>query len=115
LELGDPIQTAAERGGNNLKGFKDFHTGNGSSRGQNLALTGAFVPSSLDSGLIFQVPGYRSARQTFPRGPSPKITKKLNVLAEKKQVYIINFCRVHFLIKKYTRQPCMPAPLAASC
>jgi len=42
---------AAERGGNTLKGFKGFRTENGSSRGQNLAMTGLFVPSSLDSGL----------------------------------------------------------------
>ena len=34
----------------NLKGFEDFFLKHGSSPGQNLALTGAFVPSSLDSG-----------------------------------------------------------------
>jgi len=28
--------TAGERGGNNLNGFKDFHTENGSSQGLNL-------------------------------------------------------------------------------
>ena len=34
-------------GGNNLQGFKNFRTKNGSSQGQNLALTGSFVPNSL--------------------------------------------------------------------
>jgi len=43
-------RTAVERGGNNVNGFKDCRTENGSSQGQNLALTGLFVPSSLDSG-----------------------------------------------------------------
>ena len=42
--------TAAERGGNNLDGVKVLSTGNGSRQGQNQALTGLFVPSSLDSG-----------------------------------------------------------------
>jgi len=42
--------SAAERGENNLNGFKDFRTENCSSQGQNLALTGSFVPRSLDSG-----------------------------------------------------------------
>ena len=45
---------AAEQGGNDLKGFKDFRTENGPSRGHNLALTGLFGRSSLDSG--FYVP-----------------------------------------------------------
>ena len=36
--------------GKNLHGLKDFRTENGSSQGQNLALTGSFVPGSLDSG-----------------------------------------------------------------
>jgi len=44
-------RAAAERGGNNLNAFEDFCTENGSSQGQNLASTGLFVPSSLDSGL----------------------------------------------------------------
>ena len=39
--------STGERGGNNLNGFKNFRTENGSSQGQNLALTGLFVPSSL--------------------------------------------------------------------
>ena len=33
-----------------MDGFKDFRIENGSSEGQNLALTGVFVPSSLDRG-----------------------------------------------------------------
>jgi len=45
-----PTMAAGERGGNNLNGFEDFRTENGSSQGQNLALTGLFVPSSIDSG-----------------------------------------------------------------
>ena len=43
------VTTAAARGGNNSKGFKDFRTENGSRQGQNLALTGLYVPSSLNS------------------------------------------------------------------
>ena len=42
-------------GGNNLDGFKNFRTENGSSQGQNMALTGSFVPSSLDSGFRDQI------------------------------------------------------------
>ena len=34
-----------------MNSFKDFHTENGSSQGQNLAVTGLLVPSSLGSGL----------------------------------------------------------------
>ena len=34
---------------NSSNGFKDFHTENGSCQGYNLALTGLFVPRSLDS------------------------------------------------------------------
>ena len=44
-------QTAAERQGNNLKGLEDFRLENGSSQGQNLALTFFFVTNSLDTGL----------------------------------------------------------------
>jgi len=40
---------AVERAGNNFNGFKPFCAKNGSSQGHNLALTGLFVPSSLDS------------------------------------------------------------------
>jgi len=35
---------------NNMNGFKDYRTENGSDTGQNLALTGSFVPISLFSG-----------------------------------------------------------------
>ena len=42
-------KSAAEREGNSLNGFKDLRTENGSSQGQNPALTGLFVPSWLDS------------------------------------------------------------------
>jgi len=38
------LPSACERGGNNYKGFKDFRTENGSSQGQNLAVTGVSVP-----------------------------------------------------------------------
>ena len=41
---------AVERGGNNLNSSKDFRTDNGSSQGQNLALTGLYVPFLLGSG-----------------------------------------------------------------
>jgi len=44
------IEGDDEREGNNLKVFKDFRTENGSSQGQNLAVTVLHVPSSLDSG-----------------------------------------------------------------
>jgi len=37
-------RSAAERGGNNFKYFKDFRTENCSNQGQNLALTGLVVP-----------------------------------------------------------------------
>jgi len=42
--------TSIREGGENLKGFKDFRTENGSSQDHNLALTGLVFPSSLDSG-----------------------------------------------------------------
>ena len=41
--------SSVERRGNNLNSFKDFRTENGSRRGQNLAVTGSFATSSLDS------------------------------------------------------------------
>jgi len=44
------MRAAAEREGNNLKYSKDVCLKNGSSQGQNLALTVVFVPISLDSG-----------------------------------------------------------------
>ena len=40
-----------ERGGNNLNAVKDIYLEKGSSQGQNRALAGLFVPSSLESGL----------------------------------------------------------------
>ena len=50
MDAGNEIPTSAtERGGNNLTGFKDFHLENGSSQGQNLALSAVCVPGSLDS------------------------------------------------------------------
>ena len=45
-----PSNSRVPRGWNNLNGLNHFRTENGSSQGQNLALTGLFVPSSLDSG-----------------------------------------------------------------
>jgi len=42
-----------------LNYFEDFCTENGSSQGQNLALTGLFVPSSLDSGRVEASWGHR--------------------------------------------------------
>jgi hypothetical protein len=47
------IQIAAERKSNNLKVVSDFFLENGPSQCRNLALTGLFVPSSLDSGRTF--------------------------------------------------------------
>jgi len=41
---------ASERGVNHSNGLKDVRTEIGSSQGQNLALTGSCVPSSLDCG-----------------------------------------------------------------
>jgi len=38
-----------ERRGDNLNSFNDFRPENGSSQGQNLVVTGLYVPSSLDS------------------------------------------------------------------
>jgi len=40
---------ASEREGDNSKGLNDFRLKNGSSQGQNLALTVFYVPSSLES------------------------------------------------------------------
>ena len=44
-----PTSTASEREGDTLIGFNDFRTKNGSCQGQNLAVTGLFLPSTLDS------------------------------------------------------------------
>jgi len=50
-ERGTPVNPAAgEWGGYNITGFQDFRTENGSSQGQNLVLTGLFMPDVLDSG-----------------------------------------------------------------
>ena len=46
----DGTVAAGKREGNSLKGFEDFPLENGSSQGQNLALTVLSVPNSLDSG-----------------------------------------------------------------
>ena len=43
------LPLSSERGGN-VNYFEDFRTENGSSQGQDLALTGLGVPFSLDSG-----------------------------------------------------------------
>ena len=41
---------AAERKGNTLRGFAEFHIKNGSSQGQKPAMTGLFVLLLLDNG-----------------------------------------------------------------
>ena len=43
---------SGQRGGNNLNGLKGFRSNHGSNQGQNLAMTGLFDPSSLDSGSV---------------------------------------------------------------
>jgi len=45
---------SSERGYNNMNGLTDVCTANGSNQGQNPAVTGLFVPSSLDSGKRFR-------------------------------------------------------------
>jgi len=47
--LGTVDNMRREGGVHNLKGFNDVHTENCSIQGQNLVLTGLFVPSSLES------------------------------------------------------------------
>ena len=42
--------TATEQRGDNLNNVHEFRTENASSQGQDLALTGLFVPDSLDGG-----------------------------------------------------------------
>ena len=54
----------------NIKHFKDFRTETGSSQGQNLALTGLFVPSSLDGGLPTSGPETRSRNRRRSRSPA---------------------------------------------
>ena len=58
--------TASKRGSIYLNGFKDIRTENASSQGQIMALTGVFVPSSLNSG--WNIPPQASSRQMKP-GP----------------------------------------------
>ena len=50
LSLGVCMEAAAERRGNNSNVLTDVRTDNGPRQEQSLALTGSFVPSSLDSG-----------------------------------------------------------------
>ena len=50
----------ATAGGNNLHNFEDVRPENGSSQGQNLAVTGLCVPSWLDSGPAMQGLGLRA-------------------------------------------------------
>ena len=45
------LTAAVKRGGNNLNGFNDLLVEDRSSQGQNLAVAGLFVSSSLDSGM----------------------------------------------------------------
>ena len=69
------VVPAAEQGGDHFKGFKDFRTGNGSSRGHDMALTGLFVPDLLDSGpgrvrQMYRVQWYLAHKKTLtPLGP----------------------------------------------
>ena len=56
------LPNAGERRGNNLNSCQDFRTENGSSQGQNLSLTGLFVPSSLDK-------DFPRLASPFPRTP----------------------------------------------
>jgi len=58
--------TTVERVANNLNGFKVFRTENGSSQGQNLAMTGLCVLGSLDSGSLL----------TYSTKASPLISKR---------------------------------------
>ena len=51
------LAPARPREGNNLNGLKDFRLENGSSQGQNVALTVSCVPDSLDCGLMFAPAG----------------------------------------------------------
>ena len=49
------IMTYGERQGDSFKGCEDFCLKNGSSQGNNLALTVLFVPNSFDSERVFSV------------------------------------------------------------
>ena len=45
------FRSVVEQGGVKFEDFPDFRTEDGSSQGQNLAMTGLLVPDLLDSGL----------------------------------------------------------------
>ena len=62
---------ASERGGDIFNHVKDFHTENGSSQGQNLALTGLFVLSWLGSGWTFSILWIHSSKVSIWRRASP--------------------------------------------
>jgi len=51
------LPTASERRGGNLNGCKDVRAENGSSQGQNPALTGLAVPSSVKHGHLYRCTG----------------------------------------------------------
>jgi len=60
------VRSAVERGRNNSNGFTDFHLNNGSSQGQDLALTGLWFSKSLGSGMQLTHPG-QGTRVDFER------------------------------------------------
>ena len=64
----------ADRRGSNLKGFKDVCSKNGSSQGQNLALTFLFIPTSLDSGpqTLNDAHPFSTHRRRWSSNPSGK-------------------------------------------
>jgi len=77
----------AEQGGNNLNGCKAFRAENGSSQGQNLALTGLFVRSLLDSGQAHNLSSTiaygptSNPFQTFPlKGETPFLMQESSIL-----------------------------------
>ena len=63
--------TADERGGKNLHGLKDVCIKNGSSQGQNLALTVLSVPSSLNSAMWGRLAGVRYRGTSLRRNRAP--------------------------------------------
>ena len=62
-------ETAAERTGDTLQGFKDLSE----SQCQNMALTGSYVPNSLDSGHVGdrQAKVGRRCKGRYVSGPPP--------------------------------------------
>ena len=76
--------TAAERGGNTLNGFNDFHLKSDSIQGQNLALTGLFAPGSLDSVFLLLAPGFHMVEN------DPFIKSQL---ASRNQLYGLMRCK----------------------